>query len=295
LVVDNGFFSCSSRRICIILPVHTDIEELTRKKTIMKCWILGFIYLLSYSTVFVAAFTTQRLTTKNKSQRDQPYGKSNAAISATALRAKSTNFLENILSSFQTGTTPKEVEPTKYENVIIEPDFRVAALFLGIGLLLDTIPYIQLTLGPIVTLLGVLFLVQTLRIRFVFDETNNFELKTITPLNSNDDVASLQQSGENVIVGGANRWDCKTIVNYDFFPRSLMDSPFFGQPILIYFKETQTPSDTWNEGPGKIANDSDKVANGSVVPGQVHFFPAICNAQQIEQEFMKRNCKKITP
>jgi Protein of unknown function (DUF3119) len=215
--------------------------------------------------------------------------------SSTSLRVKGGNFLENMLSSFQSVTLSQEkIEEAKYENVIIDPDFRVAALFLCLGFILDTIPYIQLTLGPIVTLLGVLFLVQTFRIRFVFDETNNFELKTVTPFTANDDISFLQQSGENVVVGGANRWDCKTIVNYDFFPRSFMDSPFFGQPILIYFKETQTPSETWNDGPGKAANDPSKIASGSAVPGQVHFFPAICNAQKIEQEFQKRNCKKTS-
>jgi hypothetical protein len=34
----------------------------------------------------------------------------------------------------------------------------------------DTIPWVQLTLGPLFTVLGLLFLVQTFRIRFVFTE-----------------------------------------------------------------------------------------------------------------------------
>ena len=213
------------------------------------------------------------------------------------------NFLDNLFSSLTSAVTMKEVIPIpskpKYENVIIEPDFRIAGLFLSVGLLLDTVPYLQLTLGPFITLLGILFVVQTFRIRFVFTEENQFELKTVSlsnTSNSNDDVenvAALRDSGENVIVGGANCWDCDTIVNYDFFPRSMMDLPFLEQPVLIYFKETQTPASTWNEGPGKMANDPDKVANGSAIPGQVHFFPAICNAKQIEREFQKRNVQKL--
>ena len=41
-------------------------------------------------------------------------------------------------------------------------------------------------------------------------------------------------SGENVVVGGANRWGYDTFVNWRFFP-----SVDF--PILVYFKENQTP------------------------------------------------------
>jgi hypothetical protein len=170
-----------------------------------------------------------------------------------------------------------------FDPVVIEPDFRVAALFLVSGVALDFIPYLQLTLGPVLTLLGILFLVQTFRIRFVFDELGAFELKT--------GKDAQGDSGENKIVGGANRWDTETIINYDFFPKGWIDGPV--GPILVYFKETQTPSESWNEGPGKMANDPDKIASGAAAPGQVHFFPAVCNAQQIRDEFAKRNCRKI--
>jgi Protein of unknown function (DUF3119) len=266
--------------------------------------IMRFLLHTLFIVLFVSAFTADALTTSVWTLRS-PIGCKNHGLSSlknggfrglkTSLRAKGGSFFESMLSSFQSAAeTQGKLQEVKYENVVIDPDFRVAALFLGIGFVLDTIPYVQFTFGPIVTLLGVLFLVQTFRIRFVFDETNNFELKTVTPFMENDNIDSLQQSGENVVVGGANRWDCETIVNYDFFPRSWMDSPFFGQPILIYFKETQTPPETWNEGPGKAANNPEKIANGSAVPGQVHFFPAICNAQKIEQEFQKRNCKKLS-
>ena len=213
-------------------------------------------------------------------------------VRLNAVSEEPKSFLENIFSSFSSTVATKSKQitpPPKYDTVVIEPDYRIAGLFLGFGCLLDTIPYIQLTIGPFITLLGILFLVQSFRIRFVFTEDNQFELKTVQSPTS----ATLKDSGENVIVGGANIWDCNTIVNYDFFPRSMMDLPFFEQPVLIYFKETQTPASTWNEGPGKIANDPTKVANGNVIPGQVHFFPAICNAKQIEREFQKRNVQKL--
>ena len=123
-------------------------------------------------------------------------------------------------------------EPPKPQlpDVVIDPDYKLAIIFLVGGFLLDLIPYVQLTLGPIVTLLGILFVVQTARIRFCFD-AQAFELRT------GDD---LQQTGENIVVGGANRCAYSSFVNYEFFPKGWIDQP--QGPILVYFKETQTPS-----------------------------------------------------
>jgi len=173
-----------------------------------------------------------------------------------------------------------EEELPQYDPVTIANDFRVAALFCVVGGVMDVIPYLQVSVGPVVTALGVLFLVQSFRIRFQFNENNELELVS----------GSENEVGENKIVGGDNVWSCDSIVNYDFFP-PIGSSPI--GPILVYFKETQTPSDKWNEGPGKQANDPDKIASGEAVEGQVHFFPAVCNAEQICEEFEKRNCGKL--
>lgn len=35
------------------------------------------------------------------------------------------------------------------------------------------------------------------------------------------------------------------------------------------------------------------ICNATAVAGQVHFFPAVCNAEQIKQEFAKRGCGKL--
>ena len=59
----------------------------------------------------------------------------------------------------------------------------------------------------------------------------------------------LTDSGENIVVGVANRWAYSTFVNWDFYPSLEF-------PILVYFKETQTPKPDGSE------------------PGQIHFFPA---------------------
>lgn len=91
--------------------------------------------------------------------------------------------------------------------------------------------------------------------------------------------------GENVVVGGENRWPYTSFVNYDFFPSEQV-------PILVYFKETQTPQEMWAVGPGELANGPDAIARGAV-PGQVHFFPAIANAKALKAGFKSHGCAKI--
>ena len=76
---------------------------------------------------------------------------------------------------------------------------------------------------------------------------------------------------------GENRWKYDTFVNWDFLP-----SEDF--PILVYFRETQTPAVNREEVP-LVVDELD---------GQVHFFPAISDAQQLKQQFIKYNCKKIS-
>jgi len=87
------------------------------------------------------------------------------------------------------------------------------------------------------------------------------------------------------VVGGENSWSYKSFVNYDFFPSRSF-------PILVYFKETQTPEEMWNTGPGEQANSPEAIAKGAK-PGQVHFFPAIGNVEQMAKGFEKNACAKI--
>jgi len=85
-----------------------------------------------------------------------------------------------------------------------------------------------------------------------------------------------------------SRYD--SFVNYAFFPEGWIDQP--QGPILVYFKETQTPEAEWDVGPGKSANGADAIAKGAV-PGQVHFFPALCDTKQLRDEFERRGCAKL--
>lgn len=241
------------------------------------------VYLLAvvgYATGFL--IPTPKVISRT---RDQPFS-FQPTTQETSTRLHLKGDLKGILDFFNKPQSVEEAEviAPKFETVVIDPDYKPGLFLLGVGLLLDTIPYVQVTLGLFTTLLGILFLVQATRIRFIFDETS-LELVNV----GEDD--QLVSSGENVAVGGANRWATNTIVNYDFFPNGWIDGPI--GPLLVYFKETQTPPDIWNDGPGKIANDPDKVAAGEAVAGQVHFFPTVCDARQIRDEFEKRGCGKL--
>lgn len=44
---------------------------------------------------------------------------------------------------------------------------------------------------------------------------------------------------------------------------SALYSPSRSFPILIYFKETQTPAENWNIGPGEQANSPEAIAKGA--------------------------------
>jgi hypothetical protein len=224
-----------------------------------------------------------RHSTTNDTKQKQPRRTSGLVSSLAATQNKS--FLDNLFAKTVAAVPEIKKKDPLPPPVVIDRDYRVAAVFLAAGLLLDTIPYVQFIVGLPMTLLG-LFLVQTYRVRFVFDASNNLAIRI---------GDELKESGENVVVGGANVWSCDSIVNYDFFPTGWIDSniPFLDIPILVYFKETQTDSATWEQGPGKSANDPAKIAAGTAVAGQVHFFPAVCNAKQIRNEFIKRKCGKV--
>jgi Protein of unknown function (DUF3119) len=106
---------------------------------------------------------------------------------------------------------------------------------------------------------------QTTTLRFQFDDTSFSLVK-----------ADGQSNGKNIVVGGENSWKYNTFVNYDFLPSEEF-------PILVYFKETQTPKENWVEVPIVV----DKAA------GQGHFFPAIANTAQLKAAFESNKCAKL--
>ncbi|XP_047323373.1 uncharacterized protein LOC124927073 [Impatiens glandulifera] len=129
--------------------------------------------------------------------------------------------------------------------VVPDPDYRIPVVLLGLagGLVYTD----NLLPAAPAGLLGLLLLFQTTRVRFVFDQ-EALEVKV-----GNE----LEESGENVFVGGKNRWKYSSFVNWELW------WPNF--PILVYFKEAQTKPE-----------------------GQVHFFPVIFNGKQLYDAMVER-------
>mmetsp|Transcript_31823 Transcript_31823/g.79399 ORF Transcript_31823/g.79399 Transcript_31823/m.79399 type:complete len:249 (+) Transcript_31823:19-765(+) len=198
--------------------------------------------------------------------------------------------LKSAFGQFGAQATAAKPEPP----VVVKEDYTLSVVFLAGGVLLASLgsPFIYgagSLPGVLILLLGILFTVQAGRIRFVFDETS-FELKTRGSGDTDGTSGSLQSAGENIIVGGENRWPYESFVNYEFFPSGWLEKGW--PPILVYFKETQTPSDQWGVGPGQSANSAEALARGAR-PGQVHFFPALCDCNQLKEQFELRGCKKL--
>ena len=161
---------------------------------------------------------------------------------------------------------------------LIDPSYNLALGAFGLGLTGgfledlrkengDKLPTAKIFGGIalIFTIFSAFLTFQTTTLRFGFDE-DSFSLVR-------SDGSSL---GENVVVGGENKWAYSSFKNWDFLP-----SEDF--PILVYFKEDQTPVENREEAP--IVVDD--------LVGQVHFFPAIANSQQLKKGFLTHSCASI--
>ncbi|XP_057805477.1 uncharacterized protein LOC131020579 [Salvia miltiorrhiza] len=160
----------------------------------------------------------------------------------------------NSIFKRNTGTTPTRRalissvldRKAKKETVVIpDPDYRIPVVLFGMA---GGLVYADNLVAAVpVGLLGLLLLVQATRVRFVFDK-DALEVKV---------GDQLKDSGENVFVGGENRWKYSTFVNWELWWPSF--------PILVYFKETQTKPE-----------------------GQIHFFPVIFNGKQLYNALVER-------
>ena len=112
------------------------------------------------------------------------------------------------------------------------------------------------------TLFAGFLTIQTTTLRFTFDDT---AFALVRP-----DGSSI---GDNIKVGGENRWEYSKFVNWSFLPNEQV-------PLLVYFKETQTPVESRAEAP--IVVDD--------LEGQAHFFPVISDAKQLKEGFLLHNC-----
>ena len=182
-----------------------------------------------------------------------------------------TQIIKSNESTVTTSTSLNAIE-------LVDPSYNLAIGAFGVGLsagfledlrdnkgekLLTAKPFGALAL--LFTVFSLFLAFQTTTLRFEFDD-DSFSL-----------VKSNGKSlGENVVVGGENKWAYSSFKNYDFLPSS-------GFPILVYFREDQTP----------VENREDVPIVVDELEGQVHFFPAISNVKQLQEGFEKHNCAKI--
>lgn len=204
--------------------------------------------LLSLLLLLAATDSVEGFRTSASETRHRP---------SSALRLSNTpNPFESIQSIFspKSGSPPSRAIP----DAVVDPDYKLAAGFGAAGaatIALDQAGVVGSAFGGFLCLLALLFAVQGTRIRFVFDQ-DSFELKQVGE-------GELDDSGENIVVGGKNRWSYESFVNWRFFPSKEF-------PILVYFKETQTSPD-----------------------GQIHFFPAFANVDQLNDQFELRGCAQM--
>lgn len=160
----------------------------------------------------------------------------------------------------------------------VEPSYNLAIGAFGVGLVGGFLEDVRTSEGAklptaklfggialLFTLFSAFLAFQTTTLRFTFDDTSFSLVKS--------DGSSI---GDNIKVGGENKWAYSSFENWAFLPSDDV-------PILVYFKENQTPIENRADAP--IVVDS--------LEGQAHFFPAISNSKQLEQGFLANGCKKL--
>lgn len=174
------------------------------------------------------------------------------------------------------------------DEFIVDRDFSVATTLMAVGIWLTCF-------GPSnyheVDMIGGIFHIwfgafigkQTMKTRAVFTK-DSFELRTVTNkhLGLQADKGLKPKERKNYVLGTDNTWKFDSFVNWDFFPSVDL-------PILVYFKETQTPKEVQIKG-SLGARQMDRRDNG-----QMHFFPAYANAKQLREQFEVHRCQKIGP
>jgi hypothetical protein len=165
------------------------------------------------------------------------------------------------------------VAPLQDTATLVEQSYNLAAGSAVIGTAFGVAENFKGNLGKlfgagaiVFTLFGGFVAYQTATLAFKFDDDSFSLVKA--------DGSSI---GENVVVGGENRWRLNSIVNYDFYPSSKF-------PILVYFKETQTATTARVDAPA-IIDDG--------LEGQAHYFPAIARSDRLIELFEKNNCKHL--
>jgi hypothetical protein len=176
--------------------------------------------------------------------------------------------------------------------LVIKEDYRLALAFLLSGSF--TMAYTQqgagFLAGFFLTALGLVFGAQTMRVRFVLDKDDFRVMKAPLSASWGATPGAIEPAGDNVVVGGTNRWKYKSFVNYGFFPKGFVEAGL--PPILFYFKETQTPQ-KGARGPGKVLSDASTSLLGEARNGQVHFAPAMCDCRELDAQLKAKGAKRL--
>lgn len=134
--------------------------------------------------------------------------------------------------------------PKNY-NVAIGSFATSATLLFGVHNIFAAVPF---------GLLGILLIIQTGKVRFVFDN----EAMEVFVAKKDGKGDEINASRENFVVGGKNRWKYSTFTDWFFIPSKNF-------PILMYFKENQTSPE-----------------------GQVHLFPVIMDGKVLYDTLMQK-------
>ncbi|KAL7497913.1 hypothetical protein ACHAWT_009422 [Skeletonema menzelii] len=174
------------------------------------------------------------------------------------------------------------------DEFVVDRDFSVATILMVVGIWLtcfgpSNYPEVDMIGGIFHIWFGAFIGKQTMKTRAVFTK-DSFELRTVTNkhLGLQADKGLAPKERKNYVLGTDNKWKYSSFVNWDFFPSVDL-------PILVYFKETQTPKEMQIKG-SLGARQMDRRDNG-----QMHFFPAYANAKQLREQFESHRCQKIGP
>lgn len=193
-----------------------------------------------------------------------------------------------IRSPFGNAFTSHKTPEAARIDYVVDRDYTVALTLMSVGIWLTMFHpseslFIDYLGGAFHLWFGSFIGMQTMRTRAVFNK-GTFELKTVTNkvLGLQRDKGLKAKEYQNYVLGTHNEWRYDSFVNWDFFPSVQL-------PILVYFKETQTPKEM--EIKGSIGgHQMDRRDNG-----QMHWFPAFANARQLRDQFEAHGCTKIGP
>ncbi|EJK51990.1 hypothetical protein THAOC_28784, partial [Thalassiosira oceanica] len=189
---DSDCIAANTNGAAMTTKITTELGY--RRTSAMHLPLLLSLLLLLAATDSVEGFRTSASETRHRP--------------SSALRLSNTpNPFESIQSIFtpKSGSPPSRAIP----DAVVDPDYKLAAGFGAAGaatIALDQAGVVGSAFGGFLCLLALLFAVQGTRIRFVFDQ-DSFELKQVGE-------GELDDSGENIVVGGKNRWSYESFVNW---------------------------------------------------------------------------------